>query len=211
MNRSTPGRFGRYARPKLFFASIILCFAGAAQPSVAQTLTSITISAPNTSLFVAEMAQFSALVTYSDGSVQDITLSIFWSLNPPGVVTISSTGLVTAVGDGLVTVQGVLGFSSVRYSNPLSLTVLKRCTQDPDCSDSNLCTRDICDPSTLTCRHDSVVDCSASKGACYQPGVCVPATGQCLYVPLADGDARSPNPSNPFCTFYSCQIRSTLY
>lgn len=183
---------------------------GGARPGLAQTviLTSITISAPRTSLFVGETVQFTALGTYSDGSTADITLSAIWSVaGVSGVVTISDTGLVTAIGDGSTRVLAQMARPALPFvnSNFVTLTVLKRCTQDPDCSDSNLCTRDTCDPSTLTCRHDSVVDCSASKGACYQPGVCLPSTGQCVYVPLADGDACSPNPSDPSCAFYSCQ------
>ena len=49
--------------------------------------------------------QFTALGTFSDGSVDDVTASVSWSSTDQGVGNISSTGQFTALADGNTTIQ----------------------------------------------------------------------------------------------------------
>ncbi|SPF54396.1 hypothetical protein SBA4_6350004 [Candidatus Sulfopaludibacter sp. SbA4] len=197
----------RAARPKLYLVLVLfLGLAGAAQRGWTQTLISITATAPYPSLLPGATEQLTATGHYSDGSTQDLTLMVTWSSENPAFATVTPGGLVTAIAAGLAHLNFLFtGTPPLPQGYGIYVTVDKTCTQDSDCTDSNLCTRDTCDPSTLTCQHTLVVDCSASKGACYQPGVCVPPTGECLYVPLSDGDNCTPNPTDPYCAFYSCE------
>ena len=69
-----------------------------------------------------ETAQFSALVAFSDGGTVDETGAAGWVSATPGVATVSSTGMVTAVEDGnsviTATFQGVAGFMTVQVDLP---------------------------------------------------------------------------------------------
>jgi phospholipase/lecithinase/hemolysin len=56
-----------------------------------------------------ESRGLSALVTYSDGSVQDRTASSVWSSANEAVVTVNAAGLVTAVNDGHTMVRATFG------------------------------------------------------------------------------------------------------
>ena len=47
-----------------------------------------------------ETAQLSALVAFSDGATVDESGSASWASATPGVATVSSTGMVTAIDDG---------------------------------------------------------------------------------------------------------------
>jgi len=60
------------------------------------TLTAITLTAAQASLTVGGTSQLTAKGTYSDGSLQNITTSVSYSLTPQGFGSVSSTGLYTA-------------------------------------------------------------------------------------------------------------------
>ena len=68
---------------------------------------------------VGQTAQFSAVGTYGNAnhpSKKDITGTVTWSSSAPGVATVSSTGLATAVGAGSVTITA----TAQAYNGPSS-------------------------------------------------------------------------------------------
>ena len=71
-----------------------------------------------------ETAQFNALVGFSDGTTVDKTASASWVSAKPGVATVSSTGMVTAVEDGTsvitATFQTIAGSMSVKVDSPFA-------------------------------------------------------------------------------------------
>jgi uncharacterized protein YjdB len=83
------------------------------------TLVSISVTPSTASIAVGGTQQFTATGTYSNGSTQNLTGSVTWSSSNTSVATISSTGLVTAVNAGGVTIQAVFG--SVTGSTPLTV------------------------------------------------------------------------------------------
>ncbi len=62
----------------------------------AATLRSIAVTPANSTLRVGQTQQDTAMGTYSDGSTQNITSQVRWSVAPTTAATISSTGLVKA-------------------------------------------------------------------------------------------------------------------
>ena len=67
----------------------------------APLLSSIAIGdASPFSLAVGSTKQFTAMATYSDGSLQDVTLHATWSSSDTSIATVSTFGLITAVTDG---------------------------------------------------------------------------------------------------------------
>jgi trimeric autotransporter adhesin len=85
---------------------------------VAAHLTSISISPSTSSLAIGTEQQFTATGTFDDGSTQVLT-SVQWSSSANNVLTVSSTGLGTAVGAGTSTVTA----SSGSISGTASVTV----------------------------------------------------------------------------------------
>ena len=77
------------------------------------TITDVTVTGPASLTAIGEKAQFTATARLSDGSMQDQTNAAQWETSDPLVVSVSSTGLVTAAGGGGATVratfQGVTG------------------------------------------------------------------------------------------------------
>jgi len=93
------------------------------------TLVSITVTPVNPSILRGASVQFTATGLYSDGSTQDITLSVVWSSSKTAVATIDSTGQASGVGIGTATIKAKLGAVSattrltVRAPALLSITV----------------------------------------------------------------------------------------
>ena len=78
----------------------------------APTLSSIAIAnASPFNLAVGATQQFTATGTYSDGSMQDVTLTSTWSSSDASIATVSSFGLITGVQVGntdiTVSVSGI--------------------------------------------------------------------------------------------------------
>jgi len=67
-----------------------------------RTVTSLAVSASETTLMVGATTTLYATATYSDGT--SAVINPLWSSNDPAVATVSSSGTVTAVAPGTVTV-----------------------------------------------------------------------------------------------------------
>ena len=71
--------------------------------SAASATFTAQILAHTTTLTVGATEQLSVLGTYNDGTFQDLTSKVTWSSSNPAAATISSSGLVSAVGAGMTT------------------------------------------------------------------------------------------------------------
>lgn len=105
--------------PELLYISIILeqSATGAAEAEVEAA------AAAEATIYVGGTVQFLAIGHYSDGSVEDLTDQIVWSSSNSAVATVSSTGLVTGVSPGVVTITATFG----ELSGSLTLQVFKFC------------------------------------------------------------------------------------
>jgi uncharacterized protein YjdB len=75
----------------------------------APSLVSIVISPPNPSVVIGKTQQLTVTGTFSDGSTQDVTSSVGWTVPPTNVVAVSSAGLVSALSNGTATVVATSG------------------------------------------------------------------------------------------------------
>jgi uncharacterized protein YjdB len=76
------------------------------------SLVSLVIT-PNTgSLSLGATLQLAATGNYSDGSTQDLTSVSSWTTSKPGVLSVSSSGLVTSVSAGEATITATSGSTS---------------------------------------------------------------------------------------------------
>jgi uncharacterized protein YjdB len=77
------------------------------------TLLSIVITPANSSVAVGATRQFTATGTFSDGTVQDVTLNSHWSSSVPTVATVANgpngAGLATTYAPGTTTIGGNSG------------------------------------------------------------------------------------------------------
>jgi len=92
--------------------------------TVTATLQSITVTPAGPSIAAGATQQFTAMGNYSDGSMQNLTMSVTWSSSNHAVATISNTsgsqGLATGIGVGTSTITATLG--SVFSSTTLTVT-----------------------------------------------------------------------------------------
>ena len=72
------------------------------------TLTSITVTPASVSIPLGSMEQFTATGNYSDGTTQNLTATVTWSSNPPGLATINQ-GLASSLGQGTTTISATSG------------------------------------------------------------------------------------------------------
>jgi uncharacterized protein YjdB len=72
------------------------------------TLNSITVTPETPSVQTGKTQQMTATGTYSDGSTKTITSTVDWTSSDTSEATVSSTGLVTGVAPGTVTVTAAL-------------------------------------------------------------------------------------------------------
>jgi Bacterial Ig-like domain (group 2) len=75
-------------------------------PGPAQTLTARSLTLSGQTLFTAtgQANQLAAVVTFSDGSVRDVTSECLWQTEGADMVRVSATGLVTALAYGTTSV-----------------------------------------------------------------------------------------------------------
>ena len=69
------------------------------------TLTAISVSPPITSVAAGDTVQMTATGIYSDGTTVNLTDDVTWSSSDSSEATVSSTGLVTGVSTGAVTIE----------------------------------------------------------------------------------------------------------
>jgi hypothetical protein len=75
----------------------------------AAALVSLVVNPQNSSLAIGSSEQLSAIGTFTDGSTQDLSNSVTWSVLPAGVVTVSGSGMATGQSSGAANVVAILG------------------------------------------------------------------------------------------------------
>ena len=89
--------------------------------TVPVTLDSINVTPATSSLDVGEMVQLVATGSYSDNTTQDLSNTVSWSISDPSIASISVNGLLSAAGEGAVTVtatSGAISSDAVVNVNP---------------------------------------------------------------------------------------------
>jgi hypothetical protein len=106
---------------------------GASDPSedismtgTATPLSSIAVTPANSSLSVGATQQFTATGTFADGSTQDLTSLVTWSLTNISYATIASGGLATGIAAGSSTITATSG--SIAGSTALKVAVVNNGT-----------------------------------------------------------------------------------
>jgi hypothetical protein len=100
----------RKALPALLaLVALILVGVGCKNFFVDPKLTSISVTSDQPSVIVTGTAQLQAVGTYDDSSKKDVTGAVKWSATPTGVVTISTSGLVTGVTAGTAMITAKSG------------------------------------------------------------------------------------------------------
>ncbi|MGH9511014.1 MAG: beta strand repeat-containing protein [Terriglobales bacterium] len=83
-------------------------------------LTSLAILPTNPSLFKGGTQQLTVVGSFGDGSTQDMTGSVAWTVSPASVATISNSGMVTALINGTAIVVATSG--SISASDKLTVS-----------------------------------------------------------------------------------------
>jgi phospholipase C len=90
------------------------------------TLTSIAIIPANPSVPAGAYVQFTAVLSYSDGSTKDTTTSVSWSSSATTVASINSSGVASALAAGSTTItasaESVSGSTTLTVSQPQCVT-----------------------------------------------------------------------------------------
>jgi hypothetical protein len=86
------------------------------------TLSSITVTPANPTIYVGQTQQFTATGHYSDGSTQNLTSVVTWSSSTTAIATIASGGLSTGVSAGTTSIVATDG----TVSGNTGLTVQNR-------------------------------------------------------------------------------------
>ena len=87
------------------FVLILGVIAAACGSTSTSPTTVSSIAVTGAAPVVGATAQFTAIATMSNGTTQDVTSLSAWSSSNTGAATVSSTGVVTGVGEGAATVQ----------------------------------------------------------------------------------------------------------
>jgi hypothetical protein len=91
------------------------------------TLTSITVTAPNSSFALGFNLQLTATGNYSDGSTQNLTASVSWSSNDTAIAVINNGGLIVGITVGQITasasLNGVTGTLPVTVNSATLVSV----------------------------------------------------------------------------------------
>ncbi len=82
------------------------------------TISAITVNGPTPG--VGTTAQFTATATFADGTTRDVTSIATWQTTNPQEAIVSTTGVVTAVSAGSVTVTAT--YQNVTGSSQISIT-----------------------------------------------------------------------------------------
>ena len=98
--------------PCVFVVALIAsaCGSSATSPTTpALTYTPYITFLGTEFLIPGQMTQLTAVETLATGAVQDVTSTSVWASSAPFVATVSSTGLVTAVGVGATSITATVG------------------------------------------------------------------------------------------------------
>lgn len=89
-------------------------------------MTGLTVSPSSSTLLVGQTVQLAASATYDIKPSSDVTSSTTWTSSDTTKATVSSTGLVTAIAPGTVTITGTYGgftaTSTITINNPVTIT-----------------------------------------------------------------------------------------
>lgn len=85
-----------------------------------ETVSSIAVTPASLSLPLNSPQQYTATVTYSDGSKQSLGANATWSSSDTSIATINTSGLLAAIGQGQATIQA--SFDSVNGTTGLTVT-----------------------------------------------------------------------------------------
>jgi hypothetical protein len=72
-------------------------------------LTSLTVTAPKTTIPLGTSQQYSVTGKFSSGSTLNLTAAATWSSSAPGVATISASAFATSVATGVTSIQATVG------------------------------------------------------------------------------------------------------
>lgn len=90
-------------------------------------LTAITVTPGNSSSPLGAYEQFTAVLSYSDGSTKDTTTSVTWSSSAATVATINASGLASALASGSTTItataESVTGNTTLSVSQSQCVTL----------------------------------------------------------------------------------------
>lgn len=116
---------GRFCLRALLLVSLILPFTGCGSST---EVDSITVSPSTVSLAIGGTTQLTATGSVGHGShpatSTNITASVTWTTSSTSVATVSSAGLLTAVGAGSATITATMqGFGGLLTSNSVAVTV----------------------------------------------------------------------------------------
>jgi trimeric autotransporter adhesin len=106
---------GSWLRSLVLFLSVAVAglslSACSSTPVSATTITTVAVT--GITPFIGSTAQYACTVTFSDSTTQDVTSKATWVSSNTAVLTVSSSGIVTAVAPGTAileaTYQGVAG------------------------------------------------------------------------------------------------------
>jgi hypothetical protein len=109
----------------IFLASLTIALWGcgggsSSQSQAAKTLTSISITPSNLLVSVGQSQQLTVTGNYSDGTTQNLTSSVAWSISPSSVATVNSAGIAHAQATGTATLTATSG--SVSGSDQLTVS-----------------------------------------------------------------------------------------
>ena len=97
------------------------------------TLTSISVGPSNQNIQQGDTLQMAARGTYDDGSVKNVTGSVLWASDDPGVASVDKSGLVTGVAaPGTANISASLDTLSNSVSVNVVLTGVTKITISPD-------------------------------------------------------------------------------
>ena len=83
--------------------------------------TSLSVTPAESTIASNQTVQLTATATYSDSSIEDISGTVTWKSSDTSIATVSSSGLVTAVNEGPVTITATVPGSTV--SGTAAITV----------------------------------------------------------------------------------------
>lgn len=95
---------------------------GSSALTVTALLSSITVTPANPGVFVGSTLKLAATGTFNDGTTQNLSNTVMWSTSDAAKATVSSTGLVTGLKGGSVTITAASGAISKGAS--LAVTAL---------------------------------------------------------------------------------------